>query len=76
MHACLAAHPLHPMPSQARISLFTNLPLRSERPYFEAMTFTQSTVHVHSCLYSHLPVSRELSPQSVCIHVYGLAFTN
>lgn len=44
MHACLDAHLLDPMPSQACISLFTNLSLQSVRLHSEAMTFTQSTV--------------------------------
>lgn len=56
MHARTAAHLLDPVPSQACISLFTNLPFQSARPYSEAMTF-QSTVPVHACVFPHLPAS-------------------
>lgn len=51
MHARLAAHLLDPMPAQACISLFTNLSLQSVRPCSEAVTFTQSTLPVHTSVF-------------------------
>lgn len=51
---CMPARPhvfLDLVASQACISLFTNLSLQSVRPYSEAMTFTQSTVSVHACVF-------------------------
>lgn len=69
MHAHMASHLLHPKPSQACISLFTNLPFQCVRPYSEAMTFTWSTGACVCLCFSpsacrHKPIHSQCSSQT------------